>query len=91
MREALSATLLRRPVLVFVLRHIHSVFADRLFSTENDQLLIIGDGSPPLQQMLNPVHLAPGSNKKTMSRNRVFSLMRPCEALNLIFVLSTGH
>ncbi|KAJ7242027.1 hypothetical protein C8J57DRAFT_1368151 [Mycena rebaudengoi] len=61
MREALSATLLRRPVLV----------------TENDQLLIIGDGSPPLQQMLNPVHLAPGSNKKTMSRNRVFSLMRP--------------
>ncbi|KAJ7242023.1 hypothetical protein C8J57DRAFT_1726429 [Mycena rebaudengoi] len=61
MGEALSATVLRRPVLV----------------TENDQLLIIGDGPPPLQQILNPVHLAPGGNTKAMSRNRVFSLMRP--------------
>ncbi|KAJ7232021.1 hypothetical protein C8J57DRAFT_1384479, partial [Mycena rebaudengoi] len=62
MGEALSATVLRRPVLV----------------TENDQLLSIGDGPPPLQQILNPVHLAPGGNTKAMSRNRVFSLMRPC-------------
>ncbi|KAJ7232019.1 hypothetical protein C8J57DRAFT_1384470 [Mycena rebaudengoi] len=61
MGEALSATVLRRPVLV----------------TENDQLLIIGDGFPPLQQMLNPDHLAPGGNKKILARRRVFSLMCP--------------